>query len=379
MFPVCIRCFTFNHADYIEETMNGFCMQQTVFPFVCVVIDDASTDGEPELIRNYVYKNFDLKDISVFRNENNDNYELIFARHKTNMNCFFAVCLLKYNHYSIKKPKQPYISEWTDYAKYHVSCEGDDYWTDQQKLQMQYDYMESHPECTMTCHRVKLYSEKRKKYIGEQYCRNSDGELNPVDIINRTGIYIPTCSIMFRPEIRNNYPDYCRNCYVRDYPLQITAAMKGSVYYFNRIMGVYRIENSNSWAGKQKFNSVDSSRIHIVRSQMEMFKGFSKDYPQYEKVFQKKIMEHICRNIPNWRCKKENVNKYLELFSNEINMFSFKGKLLLWIGRLRIPLLVFFFRKVIFKNYFHKRKYYDGYFKRKKYNLILKYESINTK
>ena len=45
-FKVCVRCFTFNQAKYIEETMNGFVMQQTDFPFVCCIVDDASTDGE---------------------------------------------------------------------------------------------------------------------------------------------------------------------------------------------------------------------------------------------------------------------------------------------------------------------------------------------
>ena len=42
---VCVRCFTFNQAKYIEDTMNGFVMQQTDFPFVCCIVDDASTDG----------------------------------------------------------------------------------------------------------------------------------------------------------------------------------------------------------------------------------------------------------------------------------------------------------------------------------------------
>ena len=59
-FLVCARCFTYNHAPYIEDAMNGFCMQQTHFPYVCVIVDDASTDGESEVIKNYLQTHFDL-------------------------------------------------------------------------------------------------------------------------------------------------------------------------------------------------------------------------------------------------------------------------------------------------------------------------------
>lgn len=355
---LCVCCFTYNHINFINKALDGFIKQQTNFPFVCTIVDDASTDGEQELLLDYMINNFDLEDSSIVRRDNNNNFEMLYARHKQNHNCFFYLLLLKTNHYSVGKRKWSYISEWIDHAEYIAICEGDDYWFDPNKLQIQYDYMESHPECTMTCHRVQLFSEKNKKLVGEQYCRTSNGFLTPADIINRTGLYIPTCSIMYRAEIKKNYPDYCQNCVVGDYPLQITAAMKGTVYYYNRLMGVYRIDNNYSWAGRQVYNSIDPARLHIVKSQMEMFKGFSIDYPQYKKVYNEKILEHICRNMPSWRCKEEEVKKYLNTFSNEIQKFSFKGKFLMWVGQLRIPMLMILCRRLFFNNYFHKRKYY---------------------
>lgn len=44
---VCVWCNIYNQASYIKDTMEGFCIQQTQFPFVCLIMDDASTDGEP--------------------------------------------------------------------------------------------------------------------------------------------------------------------------------------------------------------------------------------------------------------------------------------------------------------------------------------------
>ena len=58
-FKVCVRCSTFNQAKYIEDTMNGFVMQQTDFPFVCCIVDDASTDGEQDVIKKYMDMHFD--------------------------------------------------------------------------------------------------------------------------------------------------------------------------------------------------------------------------------------------------------------------------------------------------------------------------------
>lgn len=43
---VSIKCMTYNQSLYINDAMNGFVMQQTDFPFIAVIVDDASTDGE---------------------------------------------------------------------------------------------------------------------------------------------------------------------------------------------------------------------------------------------------------------------------------------------------------------------------------------------
>ena len=357
-FKVCVRCYTYNHAHFIEKAMNGFCIQETDFPFVCCIVDDASKDGEQEVVKKYLLEHFDL-DSKIVRNEETNDYVLTIARHKTNISCFFAVYLLKYNHYGIK-PKYPYFKELIKDVKYIALCEGDDYWTDQQKLQMQYEYMESHPECTMTSHRAKLYSEKKKKYIGEQYCQNSDGVLNPVDIINRTGLYIPTCSLMYRSEIKKNYPDYCHNNHVGDYPLQITAAMKGKVYYFNKCMGVYRM-NRASWIGRQKVESMDPARLKVVCGQIKMFEGFATDYPIYKKVLQNKISEHILKNMPRpISGDYKDMLAYQKFFSEELNNLRLKWKFFYLICRLRIPYIKKIYHRVLLRAYQHKRLLYEN-------------------
>lgn len=143
---VFVQCITFNHALYIKDTLDGFCIQQTSFPFVCGIIDDASTDGEPEVIKQYLHENFNLGDKSVARNEETDDYISIFAQHKDNKNCYFLVVLLKYNHYQLKKHKDQYVSEWINDSKFFAYCEGDDYWVDSEKLKKQVDFLNKNPD-----------------------------------------------------------------------------------------------------------------------------------------------------------------------------------------------------------------------------------------
>lgn len=145
-YLVAIRCLTFNQSAYITDALDGFVMQKTSFPYVAMVVDDASTDGEPQVIRDFFNQNFDTQDKEVAYQEDTDFGTVLFARHKTNKNCHFAVILLKENHRSQKKSKRQYLTPWTENARYLAICEGDDYWTDLDKLQKQVDFLEEHPD-----------------------------------------------------------------------------------------------------------------------------------------------------------------------------------------------------------------------------------------
>ena len=90
-FKVCTLCLTYNQASFILETMDRFCIQKTNFPVVYLIIDDASTDGEIAVINQYLDNNFTLDDENTVRKEETEDYRLLYAQHKTNKNCFFAV------------------------------------------------------------------------------------------------------------------------------------------------------------------------------------------------------------------------------------------------------------------------------------------------
>ncbi len=90
-FMVRTCCATFNHENYILDALKGFVMQQTTFPAVYTIVDDASTDGTAAVIRQFIGENFDVGDTSVGYDKDMDYGHVTFSRHKTNENCYFAV------------------------------------------------------------------------------------------------------------------------------------------------------------------------------------------------------------------------------------------------------------------------------------------------
>lgn len=139
---VCVRCMTFNHEAYIKDALNGFVMQQTNFPFVVAIVDDASTDNNARVIREYLQRVCDSDSIKSTIEEYG---KVIDATPLDNPNCLLHVVLLNENHH-LKKTKRPYYDQYENAAKYVAMCEGDDYWTDARKLQKQVDFMEANPE-----------------------------------------------------------------------------------------------------------------------------------------------------------------------------------------------------------------------------------------
>ena len=244
-YTICIECITFNHVSYIEDAMNGFCMQETNFPFVAIIIDDASSDGEPEVIKQYLHEHFDLENKDIVRNEETDDYLLTFARHKTNHNCFFAVFFLKYNHWG-KKNKEPYYKEYLNSTKYVSLCEGDDYWTDPNKLQLQVDFLESHPDYSMCFHDVNIKAEKGREWydvFGKLEGRDYTG------IENMVTWSVPTCSMVMRKEVYETRPLNPKFT-MGDNVLVLTSSRLGKIRCIPKKMGIYRL-TPTSWIGGQ--------------------------------------------------------------------------------------------------------------------------------
>ena len=248
-FKVRTYCATFNHENYIIDALKGFAMQQTTFPVVYTIVDDASTDGTAAVIKKFVSGSFDLDDDSVGYEKDTEYGHVTFARHKTNKNCFFAVIYLKENHYSQKKSKAPYLTEWMD-TKYVALCEGDDYWIDPMKLQKQVDYLETHEEYSMCFHGAKVLNECEARLCTD--CSSvCDRDYSANDIFSAW--IVPTASVVYRREIVDSFQMKHYSWFVYgDIVLFEKCAHVGKVRGFSKTMSVYRM-NANSMVQNSKY------------------------------------------------------------------------------------------------------------------------------
>ena len=235
-YKVCVYCSTFNQASYIKDTMDGFCMQQTNFPFICLIMDDASTDGEPEVLKQYLNDHFDTE-----WTKETDDYHLTVARHQENRNCYFAVYLLKYNHYTIKKRKLKYFREVADEIDYVAFCEGDDYWTDEHKLQKQADALDANSQATLVYTNFQTIDGEGNPisipFIKDFPGRSHSGDNLPM--LLRHGNYIMVLTSMYRYKVLES--EYRTNCPVRmDFDTTMCAALMGDFIWLPEETACYR-------------------------------------------------------------------------------------------------------------------------------------------
>ena len=241
-YTVATHCFTYNQALYIEDALKGFSMQEALFPAVFIIVDDASTDGEANMLREWASVNLILEE-DAKKWQDVQYGELIVAPLKNKPYFLFVILLLSENHYTPeKKPlKYEYIKEWDNEAKYIAICEGDDYWIDSKKLQKQVNFLDDHKDYSL-CFTDKLVLKADKQYHdveSDTYLRNLS-DFRPV-VIN--GGYIYTATMLFRNSMYQRMPKAFNDhrWLMTDFQMRIELLHEGKFKYLPEITTIYRI------------------------------------------------------------------------------------------------------------------------------------------
>lgn len=244
-FILSISCITYNQSAYIADALNGFVMQQTNFPFVAVIIDDASTDGEQEVIRKYVDEHFDHSGETGYKRWETEDACWIFARHKQNENCHLVAVFLKRNLFKEPEKKDAVVKDWLN-TKYIALCEGDDYWTDPLKLQKQVDVLEADESLMAVVTNAKVVDKRGVELKSKQddvVPNNEEGRYDLRSFMYKVHHY-PTATVCYRRVHVEEIGDMTRhmaNPYLGDWTLWIALHIFGDFYYMDKVTSAYRI------------------------------------------------------------------------------------------------------------------------------------------
>lgn len=219
---VAIWSLTYNHEPYIRDALEGFVMQKTDFPFVAIVHEDVSTDGTATILKEYAEKYPDII-FPIFEEENqyskgNGSIENIMKK----------------------------ACEATD-AKYVAICEGDDFWIDPYKLQIQSDFLDKHPDYGLVHSNAyewfwgygnrKLIYHERKIPSGKIY----------TNILKRNCIYSP--SVLFRNSFIGKLRSECPNAPCLDRIVWMFISKNSKIGYIDKALVTYRILRKSATHG----------------------------------------------------------------------------------------------------------------------------------
>lgn len=259
---VAIHCLVYNHSPYLRDCLEGFVTQQTNFPFVAIVHDDASTDNSAAIIREY-----EQKYPHIFK----PIYEIESIYKKGGFGAIDNVMLHAINATN---------------AKYVAMCEGDDYWTNPLKLQKQVDFMEANPDYVICSHKFK------KRYMIDGHIedmgyssifpeKSEDGCTFFLEQIYEK-FYLQTLCVLYRRSALNE-ERYLAHHQIRDNVLFLEIMRNGGKgYIFNSYDGVYRIHDGGVYSGLGK----EKSLIEAINLFEYLYRVFPANFTRVKLFYQ---------------------------------------------------------------------------------------------
>ena len=308
---VLVRCFTYNQSKYIEDALNGFAMQQTNFPFVCLVMDDCSTDGEQEVIKAWMQRECDMEKSEVIEIPTS---VVFIVPHKTNTSCSFAFYLLKQNLYKYNNIKADLVRPWRRLSNYEALCEGDDYWIDNTKLQKQVDYLDANPKCGLVYTKTNILDTDQEKItgtIGSAYFSKREiyttNKIATLTVCFKTG-----CVLDYAKEV----PYETRSQWLMgDYPLWLYISEKYDIQFIDKVTAVYRANRGSA----SRPDSIEKKLRFIGNTkEIQLYFASRTQKEGLERQIERNLMVSVVDTFKNYNrswegIKRVTVSRYLNV------------------------------------------------------------------
>jgi len=292
---VSVFMITYNHQDYIGEAIESV-MNQDYENLELVIGEDCSTDNTRKIVKKYSEK-YPQK-IKLILHEQN------VGMHR--------------NTESVIKACD---------GDYVALIEGDDYWTDYQKISKQVKFLEENKDYAICFHRAKIANDTNVPFA--EYLpslQNRREEFSIYDFID--GLYMPTASTVFRNNKIQQFPEWYFNLtlYI-DRMFHLMNGQYGKIKFLNETMSIYRVHSGGFWSIHQDENKVKTLKERIYL--LENFDYYSDNrYKQeihqaVQKCKMEILVEETAKNIPLSLEVKEQLKGILDFTINNRDAYLF--------------------------------------------------------
>lgn len=297
---VSVVCLAYNHEKYIKQAIDSIVSQKTSFSFEVLINDDCSTDNTAKIIKEYE---------KIYSGVVKGFYQLE-------------------NQYSKGISNLTHTLFPNSTGKYIALCECDDIWTDENKLQKQYNLMESNPDISLCIHNA-YKIDISGKIIGKIQTVKNSRICSCEEVIEGGGGFCATNSIFTRRNHINHLPEYIINNDL-DYYLQTYLSTKGITYCFDDFMSAYRVSVEGSWSYNMTRNPKKYWEfLHQLDKNMEIFNELTNyqfdesiKKAKYEREFEQLLLEKDYKRL--YEVPYRNCHSWKKL------KFTTKTKILLW-------------------------------------------------
>jgi len=220
------------------------------------IIDNFSTDSTPEMMKNYCNEDDRINYISVPKSESNG--------------------ISEYLNIGIKRSKGKYIARLDD----------DDYWYDEDKLNLQFNFLEENPDYCIVGGGIIIVDEEGKnkfKYLKKEKdkdIRNYSLFANPFS----------HTTVMFRKDIAKKN-GYYPSGLIEDWQLWLKMGLEYKFYNFPRYFTCYKSAGHNLSFKNQRIQS---------KSILKLVKQYKNNYPHYYKAYLLNFTQYLYTYLPKF-------------------------------------------------------------------------------
>jgi len=237
---VSVLILAYNHEKYLRETLEGAVNQVTNFPFEIHVHDDASTDGTVGIIKEFQAR-YPERIKPLFQKENQFSQNI--------------KPLTKFIYPNLK-------------SEYIAFCEGDDYWTDPDKLNKQVSFLDEHVEYSFCGHDVQMKYEEGMKVKERFYNKPKEGSFSFTFLEELENHFVATPTLVARREHVVSAP-VSRNLVSADLYMLLYLLSRGKGYYMADKMVVKRRNKGGITVNPEYIKKVGRGQFLLWREVLE--------------------------------------------------------------------------------------------------------------